>query len=214
MVQACRYSGIISYIMTYKGDNAFKREDHVRIFADPSCKRDHAACIRKCEELALSLMQDMISSIKDIKELLAYADQAVITDGHDPDGYYYQAMAYYNLGKMKKAVSSVNKALDREDDAGEFIALKGCILAGMDHHAEGAALLHEAFMISGDEDYLIEEGRVWMLKGQMDKAYDCFKSIKDKDRLSECGIDIKSMERRWPFAPIRGFSLKKFFERG
>lgn len=208
-----RYQDVIDYISHYSGKNDFEREELIRIAIDPSLRRDHELCIRRCEESALLLMQDKLGGIRDIKELLAYADQAVLTEGKDPDGYYYQAMAYYNLGKMKKAVSAVNKAIEKENDAPEFIALKGCILAGMNYHDAGADLLNEAYMISGDDDYLIEEGRVWMLKGRMDKAYKCFKSIKDKDLLKECGIDLKNMEKKWPFAHIRGLSFKHFFQK-
>ena len=55
------------------------------------------------------------------------------------------------------------------------------------------------------------KGRVLFMMGNVDGAYKVYREIRDKDLLSEAGINLKDMEHRWPFVAIRGLKslLKK-----
>ena len=57
---------------------------------------------------------------------------------------------------------------------------------------------------SGDDDYLMLEGRSWLLDEKPDDALDCFKKISDKGLLDAAGINLKDMEQRWPPVSARG----------
>ena len=211
--------GDMTYALTkammdsYSGENECLRGDHIRISPDASCRRSYDACIDRCADLALQLMDDKCESIRDIRSLEVYARQAAALAPRQADGHYYLAMALYQLGKAKAAMKSAEKALAIEPDAADIIALKGNILVSLGYTDEGAAHLHEAFQISADEDYLLQEGRIYMFAGRMDKAVACLKKISDPAILEEAGIKLKDMERRWPFLNVRGFSLKKMFRK-
>ncbi len=197
----------------YTGTNECLRGDHIRSNTEASYRRSYDACIDRCSELAMDLMDDKCEDIRGIKALEAYARQAVTLSGRQADGHYYLAMALYQLGKAKSGVKAVEKALAIEPDAADIIALKGNLLVSMGYADEGAAHLHEAWQISEDEDYLLQEGRIYMFAGRMDKAVECLKKISDPAILEEAGIKLKDMERRWPFLNVRGFSLKKMFKK-
>lgn len=198
---------------SWSGENDCLRADHIRIAVEPSCRRSYEACIEKCSDLAQQIMSDACEDIRAMKSLEAYASRAVTLSGRAADGHYYLAMACYQLGKVKAGMKAVERALRIEPDAADIIALKGNLLISMQYISEGAAHFHEAWQISGDEDYLIEEGRAYMLAGQMDKAVACLKQVKDVSRLEAAGIRLRDMEKRWPFLNVRGFSLKKMFKR-
>ena len=211
--------GDMTYTLTkammdsYSGENECLRGDYIRIGLDPSCRRSYDACIDRCADLALQLMDDKCENIRDIRTLETYARQAVTILPRQADGHYYLAMALYQLGKAKAGMKSAEKALAIEPDAADIIALKGNLLVSLGYADEGAGHLHEAWQISGDEDYLLQEGRIYMFAGRMDKAVECLKKISDPAILEDAGIKLKDMERRWPFLNVRGFSLKKMFKK-
>ena len=66
-----------------------------------------------------------------------------------------------------------------------------------------AQWFHQAWYESGDDDYLLLEGRAWLLAEQPDNALECFRKITDKALLDEAGINLKDMERRWPPVSVR-----------
>ena len=207
------YSLMKALMDSYTGENECLRGDHIRTGVDPSCRRSYDACIDRCADLALQLMDDKCENIRDIRTLETYARQAVTISPRQADGHYYLAMALYQLGKAKAGMKSAEKALAIEPDAADIIALKGNLLVSLGYADEGAGHLHEAWQISGDEDYLLQEGRIYMFAGRMDKAVECLKKISDPAILEDAGIKLKDMERRWPFLNVRGFSLKKMFKK-
>ncbi len=198
---------------SYRGENECLRADHIRIAVDASCRRSFEACIERCSEYAEQIMTDACEDVRGIKALEAYAQQAVTLSGRSADGHYYLAMACYQLGKAKAGMKAVEKALRIEPDAADIIALKGSLLVSMGYAGEGAGHFHEAWQISGDEDYLIEEGRVYLFEGQVDKAVATLKQVSDQKLLEDAGIHLKDLEKRWPFLNVRGFSLKKMFKK-
>ena len=206
-----RYQPLVDWIRQYGGQNVFLRYDFVDISMDSRVRQDYDACIERCACLAEQMMCDNCQDIRDIKELELCAQQACVLNGKAADGYYYLAMACYQLGRVKKGMKAIEKAARLEPDASDIMAMKANLLVSMGHAEEAAALFHQAWMEEGDEDYLLLEGRAWMFKGQADKAMACFKQITNKEALKDAGINLKDMERRWPFINVRGFSLKKIF---
>ena len=84
------------------------------------------------------------------------------------------------------------------------MALKGQLLVCMGKADAAAQWFHKAWYESGDDDYLMLEGRAWLLDEKPDDALDCFKKISDKGLLDAAGINLKDMEQRWPPVSARG----------
>lgn len=206
-----RYQPMVDWIQKYGGKNDFLRYDFVDISMDSRIRKDYEACMERCAYLAEQMMSDGCRDIREIKELELCAQQASVLKGNAADGYYYLAMACHQLGKVKKGMKAVEKALKLEPEAADIMAMKANLLVSMGHSEAAAGLFRRAWLEDGDEDYLLLEGRTWMFTGKADKAMACFKQISNKDALLEVGINLKDMERRWPFINVRGFSLKKIF---
>ena len=206
-----RYQPLWSWMQSYSGQNAFLRYAFADISIDSRARRDYEVCIEKCMELAERLMGDDCRDIREIKALEAYGQQASILNGRAADGYYYLAMACHQLGQVKKGMKAIEKALKMEPEASDILAMKGNLLVSMGHVDAAAELFHRAWQAEGDEDYLLLEGRAWLFKGQMDRAIQCFKQISNKQALSDAGINLKDMERKWPFINVRGFHFKNLF---
>ncbi len=167
-------------------------------------------CIDFCGELASRLMDDACDNIGEIKALREYAVKAVTFDGKCVDGYYYKAMAEEQLGFIKDGLKSVNKALELEPDAADIMALKANLLIAYGNDKEAMHLYQESYDMSGDESYLLMKGKVLFRIGDVDGAYKIYRKITDKTLLEEAGINLKDMEKRWPFVSIRG--LKQRFK--
>lgn len=206
-----RYQPLQTWMSSYSGQNAFLRYAFVDISIDSRARRDYSFCIGRCTELAEKLMGDNCQDICEIKKMETYAQQAIVLDGRRADGYYYLAMACHQLGQVKKGMKAIEKALRLEPEASDILAMKGNLLVSMGYAESAAELFHRAWQAEGDEDYLILEGRAWLFKGQMDRAIQCFKQVSNKQALLEAGINLKDMERKWPFINIRGFHLKNLF---
>ena len=129
---------------------------------------------------------------------------AAVLNGREADGYYYEAMADEQLGRVRQGMKAIEKALRIEPEGADLMALKGQLLVGMGKADAAAQWFHKAWYESGDDDYLMLEGRAWLLDEKPDDALDCFKKISDKGLLDAAGINLKDMEQRWPPVSARG----------
>ena len=208
-----RYQPLLVYMTDNRGQNALLRYDCVDIFLQSTIRHDYAACLRECERLALALMSEGCADLRDIKRLEACGRQARVLNGREADGYYYEAMADEQLGRVRQGMKAVERALRIEPEGADIMALKGQLLAGMGKPEAAAQWFHKAWYESGDDDYLLLEGRAWLLAEQPDNALECFRKISDKALLDEAGINLKDMERRWPPVSARGFHLKNLLNK-
>ena len=208
-----RYDRLLRLIRGYRGDNAFLRYPYLRLSFDSKALKNHALCIEKCRELSAALMADQCRDIRDIRALEYYAHQAAALKRDDPDGFYYHAMACYQLGFLRQGLKSIGKALELEPGAPDLLAQKAFLLASRGYVPEAASAFRQSYAASGEEDYLLWEGKTWLLSGQADKAYACFRSISDQKLLEEAGIRLKDMEHRWPFMSLRGLKLGNLFRK-
>lgn len=206
-----RYGQIMARIRDYRGKNAMIRAASVHSTLPREAARDYETCIGRCEYLARSLMDDSCRDITEICALYAAASRAVVLNSKDADGYYYLAMACHQLGRVREGMKAVNKALAIESEAADLSAMKANLLVSMGHASEAASYYHEAWLADGDEDYLIMEGRAYMLAGRMDQAIICLQQVEDKESLTRAGIHLDEMEKRWPMVGVRGFPFGKLF---
>lgn len=204
-----RYQPLLEMIENPGGQNSLLKYDCVDIFLQSTIRQGYAECLRECERLASALMGEECADIRDIKRLEVCGHQASILNSREADGYYYEAMADEQLGRGRQGMKAIEKALRIEPDGADIMALKGQLLVGMGKAEAAAQWFHRAWIESGDEDYLLLEGRALLLAEQPDDALECFRKISDRGILDAAGINLKDMERRWPPVSARGFHFKK-----
>ena len=211
-----RYQSLMELMKKDCGQNILPRYDCVDIFLQSTIRHDYAASLRECERLAAALMGEECADIRDIKRLEVCGHQASILNSREADGYYYEAMADEQLGRVRQGMKAIEKALRIEPAGADLMALKGQLLVGMGKAEAAAQWFHKAWFESGDDDYLLLEGRAWLLAEQPDNALECFKKINDRAILDAAGINLKDMERRWPPVSARSVrhELKKLFGKG
>ena len=100
-------------------------------------------------------MNDSCRGIEELAELRVYAKLATERNRGDADGFYYLAMACYQLGFLKDAMKAVEKALRLEPEASDIIAQKAAILVSMGYMDSAKKLFQKAYELSGDESYLV-----------------------------------------------------------
>lgn len=189
-------------------ENAVLRYAYTPVKLDPKLVKQPDICLKYCSTLAQLLVQDQCQDISEIKLLEQYAKKVTEKKRKDPDGYYYHALACCHLGFFREGIRSVQKALELEPEAADLAALKGMLLFEKCYYEDSAACFRQAYEQSGEEEYLLMEGRVCSAAGWMDKAYECFAAIQNKELLDHAGIRLKEMEKRWSFANILSFRRK------
>lgn len=170
-------------------------------------------CLGQSAEIAERVMNDQCMDIRELKTMYQYANQAVTFDKNSADGWYYLAMACEHLGFIKEGFKAIDRALKIESDGDDLLALKGHLLFALGKYEASAEHYEEAYAIQPVDGYLMCVGQAWYVMGNVDKAYKAYQRVKDKDVLEAYGINLKDMERRWPFVALRGFSFKDLFGR-
>ncbi|MCQ2500071.1 MAG: hypothetical protein MJ117_01860 [Lachnospiraceae bacterium] len=203
-----RFGLLQRLLETEPAENALLRYAFAPVKLDPKLIRQPDTCLKYCSALARVLVEDQCRDISEIKLLEQYAKKVIEKKRSDPDGYYYHALACCHLGFFKDGIKSVQKALELEPEAADLAALKGMLLFEKGYYKDSAACFHKAYEVSSEEEYLLTEGRVCSAAGWMDKAYDCFAAVQNKELLDAAGIQLKEMEKRWSFANILSFRRK------
>lgn len=196
-VVVSQYQGDMVRMAGLGGDKSIKPVRKMRDF-----------CIEKAGEIAGKVMNDQYSDIRMLKTMYQYGAEAVKYDSRSVDGLYYHAMACEQLGFIKEGFKSIDKALKLEPDGDDLIALKGHLLFALGKYEMAVSLYEEAYAIAPVDGYLMCIGQAWFAVGNVDKAYKTYEKVKDKKILDDYGINLKDMEKRWPFVSLRGFSLK------
>lgn len=205
-----RYSQVESL---YKGDNirliGIKHGKNLK----EAKKAQEAYCIQQCGVIAQAVMADACKDIRELKTMYQYADQALVYNRQSVDGWYYKAMACEQLGMNKEGLKAIEKAISQEEDGDDLICQKGHLLFALGQYDQAISCYEEAYNISGEQGYLLYLGRAWSTKGNMDQAYKAYSRIENKQLLEDSGINLKDMEKRWPFVLARGFSFKDLFSK-
>ena len=193
-----------------KGSAGYKSSGLRPVKAESQSGKMRDFCVAKAGEIAAKVMNDQCTDIRMLKTMYQYAAQAVDLDQKCVDGLYYLAMVCEQLGFIKEGFKAIEKALRLEPDGDDLIAVKGHLLFASGKYEDAAKLYEESYAIAPMDGYLICIGQAWFALGNVDKAYRAFQKVSDKKVLDDYGINLKDMERRWPFVALRGFSLKDF----
>ena len=196
----------------YEGENAFRRYKDIQVKALQKQEKGYEAYIRQCEFLAGRVMNDECQGIGEIKALEQYAKKAVSLNGKDADGYYYLAMACWQLGFGKDGMKAIKKAEQMEPEAADILDQKAALLVSMGHVIPGAELYEEAASRSREEEYLLMAGRAWSMCGQMDRAYHCFRQMENEELLKDAGIQLSDFEKKWSFGSRRKGRIRNLFK--
>lgn len=208
-----RFRQLEHMLNAYGGANQLRRYYTSEPHIIPKAMQDPAGCRKACERWAALVASEECQDIRDLKTLEVYAKKLCEKAPKDPDGYYYLALADYHLGFVKEGLKQIGKALKLEPEAADLIALKGLLLVSRGYMADGAEHLHRAWEISHYDTYLILEGRAFLMVGQADKAYDCFKQIGDESVLEEAGIRLRDMEKKWSSFKFGYIKLREMLRR-
>ncbi len=155
-------------ITEYAGENQMIRYHSAQTHTIPEYLKNISSCRAACQDWANLVLEEKCQDIRDIKTLEAYARKLCEKDRKDSDGYYYLALASYQLGFVKEGLKQINKALQLEPDASDLTALKGLLLVSKGHVEDGADKLHQAYEKSQYELYLTLEKRARMLTNSSD----------------------------------------------
>jgi len=204
-----RYDLVQSF---YSGDRV-RMAGASQVNSRAAVKQMRDYCIEKCGEYAGKVMSDQCRDIRELKTMYHYAKAALKYDSKCVDGLYYLAMACEQLGFVKEGFKAIEKALLMEPDGDDLLALKGHLLFSSGKYEAAAQKYQEAYEIQPLDGYLMCTGQAWFALGNVDQAYKAYQKVSDKKLLEDSGINLKDMERRWPFVALRGFSLKDFFGR-
>lgn len=128
------YTEPSQFFCGHKIENNFARYPYVHINMDPAAKRNYTNALQYCESLAEAIMNDECQGIFEIKALELYARELINADRNSADGYYYLAMACYQLGLVKEAMKAIERAIRLEKEASDLKALKANILVSMGHY--------------------------------------------------------------------------------
>lgn len=205
--------------ISYAKADSFFSGDRLRMIGmkfQGDMKRASAAkavyCIDQCGETARRVMSDECSDIRELKTMYDYAKQALIYDRKSVDALYYAAMACEQLGFIKEGLKFIGKAIASEPDGDDLFVLKGHLLYAFGKYGEAEACYKTAIEICPEDNYRMCLGNVQFAAGNVDEAYKTYKGVEDKSLLEAAGINLKAMEKRWPFVAVRGFSLKDLFK--
>ena len=137
--------------------NVFTRYPYVHIELDGRAKKSYDVAIRYCGSLAGNIMNDNCQGIAEIKALKLYAEEAVRLDKSKADGYYYLALANYQLGFVKDGMKAVERALTIEPEASDINALKANLLVSRGYFDAALELYQKAAQLDSDESELYLE---------------------------------------------------------
>lgn len=208
-----RFYSLDQFMKNYSGENQFLRYHTAAVHIVPRALKELSLCQDACRQWAELIIEEKCRDIRDLKTLEGYARKLCEIDRKNPDGYYYLALACYHLGLVKEGLKQINKAIKLEGEASDLLALKGFLLVSRAHREEGAAYLQKAYEKSQYEAYLLMEGRVYLMEGKVDKAYDCFKQIEEESLLEEMGIKLKEMEKKWNSIRFGYWKIRDIFRK-
>ena len=90
------------------------------IFLQSTIRNQYEACLAECERLASALMCETCTDLREIKRLKVCGRQAAVLNGREADGYYYEAMADEQLGRVRQGMKAIEKALRIEPEGGSW----------------------------------------------------------------------------------------------
>ena len=146
--------------------------------------------LMQCQALAKEIMEDRCHGIDTVKGLFETAEEVTRYDRHNANGWYYLAMANYQLGFVKKGLKAIDRALSLEPEEDDLLVMKANLLVSHGYLEEALKCYEEAHQIQPDDTYYIMAGRACACMGSEIAANQYYRKVKDKKLLKEFEVTL------------------------
>lgn len=198
--------------MIEKGEGPFEVIDYARVPVDARLKNSGqmilgtggkltnqgraALLLMQCEAIAREIMEDRCPGIGAVKGFFDLARNVTRYDSKNVNGWYYLAMANYQLGFPKKGLKAIERALGLEPDGDDLLVMKGNLLVSNGCFEEALRCYEEAYDINPDESYHIMAGKACMCMGNPVAAETYYRQVKTPEILKAFGITLSRRKFR------------------
>ena len=139
--------------------------------------------LQKCETFAGEIMEDRCQGIGTVKGLAELALEVTRMAADNVNGWYYLAMAYYQLGIVRKGLKAIDKAIRLEPDGDDLLVMKGNLLVSNGCFEEALRYYEEACAINPEDSYFITAGKACACMGNPVAADSYYRKVKDPEVL-------------------------------
>ncbi len=146
--------------------------------------------LQKCEIFAGEIMEDRCQGIGTVKGLAELALEVTRMAADNVNGWYYLAMAYYQLGIVRKGLKAIDKAIRLEPDGDDLLVLKGNLLVSNGCFEEALRCYEEACAINPEDSYFITAGRACACMGNPVAADSYYRKVKNPEVLKAFEIRL------------------------
>ncbi len=188
-----RYLPLKSLINEDRGP--FETVDYAKTMADDrgknvGRKERISGLLQRCEVFAAEIMEDRCQGIGTVKALAEAALEVTRLEADNVNGWYYLAMAYYQLGIVRKGLKAIDRAVRLEPDGDDLLVMKGNLLVSNSCLEEALRCYEEAYAINPAESYHIMAGRACACMGNPVAAERYYQKVKDPEILKAFEIRL------------------------
>lgn len=198
-----RYETLTAFISDNKGP--FEVIEYARVIVDSRLKGGQLSrkagkrltnqgqallLLMQCEALAAEIMEDRCPGIGTVKGFYELALDATRYDSSNVNGWYYLAMANYQLGFVKKGLKAIERALKLEPEGDDLLVMKGNLLVSNRSFEEALRCYEAAYELNPDDSYYIMAGRACVCMGNSVAANQYYRRVKDASVLKEFEITL------------------------
>lgn len=126
-------SGDVRYLplksLINEGRGPFEAVDYAKTMADDRGKMweengTNSGLLQRCEAFAAEIMEDRCQGIGTVKALAEAALEVTRLEADNVNGWYYLAMAYYQLGTVRKGLKAIDRAVRLEPDGDDLLVME------------------------------------------------------------------------------------------
>lgn len=195
-----RYSPL--KMLIHKNAGPFETVDYAKAAADGRAKlfgqagRGSGAAgrieglLKGCEVFASEIMEDRCRDIGTVKALGELALEVTRLAAGNVNGWYYLAMANYQLGFVRKGLKAVDRAIRLEPDGDDLLVMKGNLLVSNSCFEEALHCYEEAYAINPEDSYYIMAGQACACMGNPVAAEGYYRKVKDPEILKAFEIKL------------------------
>ena len=155
-----------------------------------------ALLLMQCEAIAREIMEDRCPGIETVKGFFELAQNVTRYDSRNVNGWYYLAMANYQLGFVRKGLKAIERALRLEPDGDDLLVMKGNLLVSNGCLEEALRCYEEAYDIHPDESYYVMAGKACICMGNPAAADRYYRQVKDPEVLEAFEITLNRRKFR------------------
>ena len=146
--------------------------------------------LMQCRALAQEIMDNACQGIGTVKGLCDIATDVTRCDSQNADGWYYLAMACYELGFVKKGLKAIEHAIRLESDSDDLLVMKANLLVSHGYLEEALKCYERAYELNPDDTYYIMAGKACACMGSEIAANQYYRKVKDKALLKEYAVTL------------------------